>query len=546
MLSQKGCNVNLPHLLKLGSSFRRRPLLILVLFALFGSPIGIYGLVSADENTANPASEPLAASRQLSFSEISEESQLVFQGCAYSGAWGDYDNDGLIDLFVPFTDRPDVLYKNMGDGTFADVAVSVGIVDPPLTGGEGAVWADYDNDGDLDLYVSNVDSANAFYQNNGDGTFVEISKTAGVAYEGPSIGVAWADYDNDGDLDLYVGNVDKPPSKGYSPGGDMRREVVANFPFAGNLLYRNNGDDTFTNVALEAGVDDHSDTDGGVGWSDYDNDGDMDLFVANRGQPDRLYRNNADGTFTDVAPDLGVDYPQNEFPGNSEGVAWGDYDNDGDMDLFIASLSRINPLYRNNGDGMFTEVTRSSGITLDRRSIGVSWADFNNDGYLDLYVTTTQSPNMLYLNNGDGTFTNEGDPSGSSRVEGSLGDGRGAAIADYDGDGNLDIFVANFGASRNWLFHSNGTDNNFIVVKPKTISNRDAVGARVTAVATINGKQVTQVRESVTASSRHAQDSLAAEFGLGDASIVNVTVEFPSGLIVELKQVEPNQTLEVL
>jgi hypothetical protein len=176
------------------------------------------------------------------------------------------------------------------------------------------------------------------------------------------------------------------------------------------VLYRNNGDDTFTDVALEAGVDDFTDSDGGVGWSDYDNDGDMDLFVANRGQPDQLYRNNADGTFSDVAPDVGIDYPQNEFPANSEGVAWGDYDNDGDADLFLANLSRTNPLYRNDGDGTFIEVTRDSGIILDRKYIGTSWADLDNDGDLDLHLTTVESPNLLYINNGNGTFSNEGDP----------------------------------------------------------------------------------------------------------------------------------------
>ena len=176
------------------------------------------------------------------------------------------------------------------------------------------------------------------------------------------------------------------------------------------MLYRNNGDDTFTDVALEVGVDDFSDSDGGVGWSDYDNDGDMDLFVANRGQPDQLYRNNADGTFSDVAPDVGIDYPQNEFPANSEGVAWGDYDNDGDADLFLANLSRTNPLYRDDGDGTFIEVTRDSGIILDRKYIGASWADLDNDGDLDLHVTTVESPNLLYINNGNGTFSNEGDP----------------------------------------------------------------------------------------------------------------------------------------
>jgi hypothetical protein len=136
----------------------------------------------------------------------------------------------------------------------------------------------------------------------------------------------------------------------------------------------------------------------------------MDLFVANRGQPDQLYRNNADGTFSDVAPDVGIDYPQNEFPANSEGVAWGDYDNDGDADLFLANLSRTNPLYRNDGDGTFIEVTRDSGIILDRKYIGASWADLDNDGDLDLHVTTVESPNLLYINNGNSTFSNEGDP----------------------------------------------------------------------------------------------------------------------------------------
>ena len=158
----------------------------------------------------------------------------------------------------------------------------------------------------------------------------------------------------------------------------MRRDELAEFPHAGNVLYRNNGDDTFTDVALEVGVDDFSGSDGGVGWSD--NDGDMDLFVANRGQPDRLYRNNADGTFSDVAPDLGIDYPQNEFPANSEGVAWGDYDNYGDADLFLANLTRTNPLYRNDGDGTFIEVTSNSGIIVDRKYIGASRADLDNDG----------------------------------------------------------------------------------------------------------------------------------------------------------------------
>ena len=200
--------------------------------------------------------------------------------------------------------------------------------------------------------------------------FSDVTDIAGVGCTGSSRGVAWGDYDNDGDLDLYVANYNEA-----------------------NVLYRNNGDGTFTDVTSEAGVGciSHS---YGVAWGDYDNDGDLDLYVANYGA-NVLYRNNGDGTFTDVTSEAGV-----SCTGSSLGVAWGDYDNDGDLDLYVANHYEANVLYKNNGDGTFTDVTGAAGVGCTGSSYGVAWGDYDNDGHLDLYVANNGA-NVLYRNNGN-------------------------------------------------------------------------------------------------------------------------------------------------
>lgn len=469
---------------------------------------------------------PAHLKADLRFIEIGDQAHVGDKGWSYSAAWGDYNGDGNTDLFVTYTNRPDALYRNNGDGTFERVSQAAGINDVGDSGAEGAVWGDYDNDGDLDLFVANgcedvPNDPSVLYRNNGDGTFTVATQEAGLFYIGYTQGTAWGDYNKDGFLDLYVGLLER-----------------AN-PNPGDFLYRNNGNGTFTNVGAEAGVNDTRDSNGGVAWADYDNDGDLDLYVANRNQPNALFRNNGDGTFTDVASVLGVD-----DDGNSEGVAWGDYNNDGWLDLYVANLNKESLLYRNNGNGTFTNVTQAARVNLPGQSVGANWADFDNDGWLDLFIANAgnSAPNRLYWNNGQGTFTDVAATLGVDYQE----DGRAGAWADIDNDGFLELVVVNFQAGKNRLFRNTGNGNHWLVIKPVgTQSNRDGIGTRIQASAVINGGLIHQMREVQAGGSRHSQDSLPVEFGLGDATTADLVVTFPSGIQQRLVNVEADQFLTV-
>lgn len=469
---------------------------------------------------------PAHLKADLRFVEVADQAGIGDRGVSYSAAWGDYNGDGFIDLFVTYVNRSDILYRNKGDGTFENASLEAGIHDVEDSAAEGAVWGDYDNDGDLDLFVANgccqvPKYSSVLYRNNGDGTFTVVTEKAGVFYIGPTEGTAWADYNKDGFIDLYVGLLERAT------------------PNLGNFLYRNNGDGTFTNVGAEARVNDIRDSNGGVAWADYGNDGDPDLYVANRSQPNALFRNNGDGTFTDVAATAGVD-----DGGNSEGVAWGDYNNDGWLDLYVANLDRESLLYRNNGDGTFTNVTQAARVNLPGQSVGANWADFDNDGWLDLFVVNAgnSAPNRLYRNNGDGTFTDVAATLGVGFQE----DGRTGAWADIDNDGFLELVVVNFQAGKNRLFRNTGNGNHWLVIKPVgTQSNRDGIGTRIQASAVINGGLIHQIREVQAGGSRHSQDSLPVEFGLGNATTADLVVTFPSGIQQRLVNVEADQFLTV-
>ena len=269
-------------------------------------------------------------------------------GLSLGTAWGDYDNDGDLDLFVVNHGlQNDFLYSNNGDGTFTKVTT-----DPAVTGGgsgSGASWGDYDNDGDLDLFVANRGN-NFLYTNNGNGTFTKVTDDPIVTDGGDSWGGSWGDYDNDGDLDLFVAN--------QIPGGQN------------NFLYTNNGDGTFNKVTTGPVVSDGGSSQG-ASWGDYDNDGDLDLIVANVGfENNFLYANNGDGSFTAVNTG-----PVVTNGGESYGSSWGDYDNDGDLDLFVANFNQNNFLYANNGNGTFAAVTTGPVVTDGGTSQGSSWGD---------------------------------------------------------------------------------------------------------------------------------------------------------------------------
>jgi hypothetical protein len=447
-------------------------------------------------------------------------------------AWGDYDNDGFPDLLIGNQRErnglpaPSFLYRNKGDGTFERVLTNVigGLMD-----GSGA-WADYDNDGLLDFYtVSAGDAGVHLYHNEGNGTFLRLTNVAAV---GPIIsdhnysgGLAWGDYDNDGFVDMMVANG----------------EGVSNDK---NFLFRNQGNGSFSEIAAGSIVNDLRES-WAVAWADYDDDGRLDLFVSNdNGEDNQLFHNDGPGGFTELtAAQVGSLVHDG---GDSGACAWGDYDNDGHLDLFVASTPR-NLLYHNNGNGTFTRIT-TGGIATNAAAIesnGCAWVDYDNDGYLDLFVVNAGDNNFLYHNNGDGTFTRIF--TGSLVNDGTAITSVDCAWADYDNDGFMDVVVINNIGGKSSLFHNNGNTNHWINLKlVGTASNRAAIGAKVRLLATIGGKTFWQRRDIGGGGSLAGQADLRAGFGLGDATNIDtVRIEWPSGTVQELHNVASKQFLTV-
>jgi hypothetical protein len=458
------------------------------------------------------------------FTKITEGDIVHDSGWCYGCAWADYNGDGFQDLFATNNNsnqsKNNFLYLNNGDGTFTRV------VDGPVVtdGGSsyGCTWGDFDNNDFPDLFVANYDENNFLYSNNGDSTFTKVTQGRIVSDGGRSTGSAWADYDNDGWLDLYVCN---------------RNEA--------NFLYHNNGDGTFTRIltgAIATDVDNSS----GCAWGDYDSDGWLDLIVANVGTPNCLYHNEGNGTFTKIT--VG---PVVTDTSRCNGASWGDMDNDGDLDLMVATgvLGMYNDLlYRNNGDGTFTKITDSPVVNDATWAGGSAWGDFDSDGDLDLFVGGYDGHNRLYENDGTGTFTSI--DTGIVVTDGNYT--MGAGWADYDNDGDLDLFTAKndyFGGSDNALYRNDGAGNNWLSVRcVGTVSNRSAIGARVQAQASIRGSEVRQTREisAQTGGGSSGQSSLLVSFGLGDASVVDtLVVRWPSGIVQTLFAVAVNQILTV-
>jgi hypothetical protein len=469
-------------------------------------------------------------SQSITFTKITTGAIVTDKGYSYGGTWGDYNNDGFLDLFV-FNEAGSAtfpfLYSNNGNGAFTKITSG-----PPVSlpaDSPAACWGDYDNDGNLDLFVA-THSVNLLYHNNGDGAFSRITTGPVVTDSSYHMGAAWGDYNNDGFLDLFV-------------------TVFVNAANSHNLLYRNNGDGTFTKITNGSPVTDIGSSLGCI-WGDYDNDGHVDLFVCGgRGpgnglQPNRLYHNNGDGTFTriltgSIATDGGYSGP----------CAWGDYDNDGFPDLFVGNTGGVtNFLYHNNGDGTFTRITNGVVGTAVATSFGCAWGDYDNDGYLDLFVANygnlyngNAGTNFLYHNNGDGTFTQI--TTGSPVTDPSFSIG--CSWVDYDNDGFLDLFVAQANALGNYLYHNDGNSNAWLEVKlVGTVSNRSAIGAKVRVHATIGGKTFWQLREINTGSGWGNNNPLVAQFGLGDATNADIVrIEWPSGLVQEFQNVAAKQIL---
>ena len=442
---------------------------------------------------------------------------VVSVGSSSSLAWGDYNNDGFIDLYVnPFNGGGSLLYSNNGNGTFT--RITAGNIGTDVNNAFGAAWADYDNDGALDLFVATSTSANDWlYHNNGNGSFTKVTAGAIVSSGGNGNNCSWGDYDNDGFVDLWVANSDQR-----------------------DFLYHNNGDGSFTRITNGPIAEKAGNSQGGS-WGDYDNDGRLDLFVSRVNEPNLLYHNEGNGVFRAITNGTIVTEPT-----VSQGTSWGDYDNDGYLDLFVANPvnGQKNFLYHNNGDGTFSKITTGPVVGDTFGACGV-WADYDNDGFLDLFVANRSGLlNSLFHNNGDGTFTKISDVIPTTDPNNSFS----AAWADYDNDGFPDLFVSNVGTYNNFLYHNNGNSNNWLNIKCEgRISNRAAIGAKVRLKATIGGRSLWQLREVSGGGGLGSQNDLRAQFGLGDAAMAErVRIEWPSGIVQELDNIVAKQFLTIV
>jgi VCBS repeat protein/ASPIC/UnbV protein len=361
---------------------------------------------------------------------VSAQPDVFEASGAQTNAWADFDNDGDLDLFVGFRGRPNRLYRN-DLGTFTDIAPEQGLADEEET--RAAAWGDFDNDGDPDLYVGFAAEGvgNRLYRNDG-GRFVDVANELGVDRSGTTRQPVFLDYDGDDDLDLFVAFRDRP-----------------------NSLFRNDGD-IFTDVTDASGIGDPRRT-VGVAWFDMDGDADLDAFVANQnGDEDGFYRNLGDGTFEDVAAALGMNQPGRPENLGSVGTAVSDYDNDGDLDLFVASYGP-DVLWQNQGDGTFVNVASGTPLAGNHHSVSAAWGDFDNDGWVDLYVDTflsgePEARDYLFRNVG-GVFTEVTPTAMVAR-----GASHGIAWADFDADGDLDVSLANNDATGSHPLYQNDID----------------------------------------------------------------------------------------
>ncbi len=476
--------------------------------------------------------------------------------------WFDFNGDGFPDLFVvngrplddsmhpyPLKQKPAVLptahlYRNDGSGKFTDVTTKAGLA--PDLFGMAVTAADYDNDGHTDLFVTGYGRA-ILYHNNGDGTFTDVTRKSAINVDGWSISSTFLDYDKDGCIDLFVGRYVKfdPKYRNYYAADNYPGPM--DYEGDTNVLYRNNCDGTFTDVSTKSGIGVLKGRAMGVTAADFDGDGWPDIYVANDKTENFLFRNKHDGTFEEVAGEAEVAYGQNGESTSSMGPVFADIDGDGLLDLWVTD-SKYNRLLRNTGKRRFDDIGPSSGVAQANAQY-TSWGsgvyDFDNDGWLDIMIFhgglihLVPQEHSLLRGLGRGKFTdvshNAGAPLDAKTVA------RGACFADYDNDGKMDAFLVNMGAQGTLLHNVSPDANHWIAIQLRgSKSNRDGIGAKLTVVT---GKKK-QIAERVAGSGYLSQDDWRVRFGLGQASKIDrLTIQWPSGKEQVLENVSADRIL---
>jgi hypothetical protein len=451
---------------------------------------------------------------QVTFTDVAPSLGVNDAGAAQGVVFLDVNNDGWLDIFLANNNTPSKLWINNNGTSFTESSTSWGVNMTSPTRGISA--ADFNNDGFIDVMIGNWQTPIMLFKNTGT-AFINYSTDAGVAFMSYGGSINWIDYNKDGKIDVLFANDGMPPKYNY--------------------FFRNDNLLSFTNVAYSIGLIDSSST-LCLAASDYNNDSYPDLFLGTQSNPGSLltsivYKNNGNGTFTDVTNASGI--TTNYY---TWGAEWGDFNNDGYMDLFLANTTGFNQLYKNNGNGTFTDVTVAMGVNDPGQSYSCGWADIDNDGDLDLYVARGQTyVDKMYRNDGT-TFTDISTAAG-------MGDLRHSSCVswgDYNNDGFLDLYLNNNG-TENRLYKNSGNSNKWIILRLNGVnSNRSAIGTRVR----IKTGTLNQIREVEGGSGGKGMNSLPVEFGIGTASIIDsLIIKWPSGLEQRFANVTPNTIYNV-